>query len=292
MKLSDFPGIKQQVPLKPYSTFGVGGLADYFCEITDVLSLPDLVQVAIQDKVPYFVLGGGSNILFSDKGFRGLVIKIAAKQCQIVDNTILVDAGVRGRELMDIVHKAGFGGFEVLGSLPGTIGGAVAGNAGCFGKETSDFVERVFVYDPLGQKIKDLGKKDLGFAYRNSIIKQGKLVVLRVVLNLSKVELSGVDFQGKEISRYEKQPPGKSGGSFFKNPSLDKAAGWLIDQCGLKGLKIGGAQISNKHANFFLNVGGASANDLLELSNRVKEDVKKRFGVNLEEEVVIVGESL
>ena len=290
MKLDEFPGIKTDVSLKGYSTFGVGGAAKYFYELNDVAELSGLIEAAHEDKVPFFILGGGSNVLFMDEGFSGLIVRMVASEVRVEDDVVVADGGAKWGAILKAVHEAGLGGIEEFSGLPGTIGGSVVGNAGCFGKEIKDVFVSAKIYDCETNEVRKVGPDYFNFKYRWSRAKETKVAILQVKLRLSgqaSNQQSGQALDSKE-ARFDRQPPGLSGGSFFKNPSPEQPAGKLIDECGLKGLQIGGAQISEKHANFFMNVGGATSVDLLALCDRAKDEVRERFGIELEEEVVIV----
>jgi UDP-N-acetylmuramate dehydrogenase len=284
MKLTDFPDLQQNVPLHGYSTFNVGGGADYFINLTDLAKLPGLLADADQENIPVFILGGGSNVLFSDDGFPGLIVRIAADSVHLDGRRMVAEAGAKWPSMLRIMREAGLGGLEPFEGLPGTIGGAVAGNAGCFGAEIKDFFDSAQIYDRATHAVRTVTTTDLEFRYRGSRVKDTHDVVLSVTL-LLKPE-PGTSVSSKE--RMAKQPPGRTSGSFFKNPSPDKPAGWLIDQCGLKGHQIGGAQISPKHANFFMNTGNATAHDILALRDLAKEKVREKFNIELQEEVVEV----
>lgn len=284
MKLADFPDIQRNVSLRGYSTFNVGGSADYFINLTDLTQLPDVLVAAEQENIPGFVLGGGSNVLFLDEGFPGLIVRIAADSVHLNGLRLVAEAGAKWPAMLRIMREAGLGGLEPFDGLPGTIGGAVAGNAGCFGAEIKDFFDSAQIYDRATHTVRTVTTDDLKFNYRSSHIKETHNVILSVTLNLNPEP--GTSASPKE--RIAKQPPGRTSGSFFKNPSPDKPAGWLIDQCGLKGHQIGGAQISPKHANFFMNTGNATAADILALRDLAKEKVHEKFNIELHEEVVIV----
>lgn len=288
IRLDDFPGIQRNVPLKGFSTFGVGGPARYFYTLDRTDDLKPLLHAAHNAHQPVFILGGGSNVLFLDEGFPGLMIRMATQECSVEGDKIVADAGVKWPTIFQCMTETGLTGLEPFQGLPGTVGGAVRGNAGCFGVEMKDFVETVLLYDLKSDSLKTVDADFLEFGYRTSRLKKEPAIVLRVVLNLEK---SAPKKHSLELDAHQNrlmhQPPGKSSGSFFKNPSPDQPAGQLIDACGLKGLTIGDAQISPKHANFFMNLGHATAADILALRDRAKSAVKEKFGIALEEEVGI-----
>ncbi len=265
MNLTDFPNIQRDTSLAPYSTFGVGGPARFFYELHEIDELFGLLEAARTDDVPVFVLGGGSNVLFMDEGFSGLVVRMMANSVHVDDDRLVADAGAKWGAILKAVHEAGLSGLEEFSGLPGTIGGSVVGNAGCFGKEVKDVFVSAKIYDLETNEVKEVGPDYFEFKYRWSRAKETHAIVLQVMLHLEKN--APVQTQESVQTRQASQPPGKSSGSFFKNPSPDQPAGKLIDECGLKGLQIGGAQISEKHGNFFMNMGGATAADQIDRKN-------------------------
>ena len=255
---------QKNVSLKNYTTFKIGGRAKYFFVAKIKEELIEAIKKAKEMKLPFFILGGGSNILVSDKGFNGLVIKF-------------------GQPLSSYVSK----GLEWVDGIPGTVQGAVCGNAGAFGKSMKDVVEKVEVLDVKNLKTKKLKNKDCKFGYRDSIFKHKKnLIILSVKIKTKKSNLKKI----KQYLDYRKktQPLNlPSAGSVFKNPA-GFSAGKLVEDCGLKGKKIGNVKISEKHANFIVNLGGGKAKDVMKLIKIIKNRVKKKFGVVLEEEITIL----
>jgi len=301
---------QKNVLLKNYTTFKIGGPAKYFCIVKDKKDLIEAVNFARRTaKLPFFILGGGSNLLVADKGFNGLVIKIencklkipacrqAGKICKVI-----AGAGVSLAKLVSITANVSLSGMEWAVGIPGaTIGGAIRGNAGAFDIEMEDLVKKVEVFNAKDGKIKILENKECHFSYRSSIFKKNPdLIILSCELELKKEKPFGTA-QGrekiKEILNYrkEKHPKFPSAGSIFKNPENIRAsrprgraslsARDLIEKAGLKGKKIGGAQISEQHANFIINMGGAEAKDVLELIDLAKKEVKNKLGIKLEEEI-------
>jgi len=256
--------IKKNVLLSKYTTFKIGGLAKYFCIANNKKDVIMAIKWAKEKKLPFFILGNGSNVLVVDKKYSGLVIKT-------------------GKPLAHYVFK----GLEWAAGIPGTIEGAVYGNAGAFGKSMKDAVKEVEVWDTKTEKIKIFKKKDCGFGYRESIFKKNKnLIILSVKIKSKKSNLKKI----KEYLNYKKQTQPlnlPSAGSVFKNPKGYFAAE-LIEKCGLKGKTIGRAQISKKHANFIVNLGGAKAKDVFTLIKIIKQKVKNKFGIILEEEIQIL----
>lgn len=272
-------------PLDKYCTLKVGGPADFFCKAKDIETLKTLIDFAKNAFLPYFILSGGTNVLFDDKGFRGLIIKMDLKNLEIKDEEITADAGVIVALMMNKALASGLTGLEKWIGLPGTVGGAVRGNAGCNGLETKDILVKATLLNPETGAVYEEKNEYFGFGYRDSKIKHSNEIILNATFKLKKGEPQKV-----ENPRVFTQPKGMSAGSFFKNPSLENPAGMLIDKAGLKGTRIGNAQISDVHGNFILNLGGATAKDILALVSLAKTTVKEKFGIDLEEEVQIVGE--
>ena len=304
--------IKEKIPLKEYTTFKIGGPARYFFVAKSKEGLKNAILWAKKKKLPFFILGGGSNVLFSDKGFNGLVIKLQNTQSEIRNTNVIAGAGVPLQKLVLEAAKKGLSGLENLAGIPGTLGGAIWGNAGAFGREIGDLVEEVKVLDVGGSKleVKKLKNKDCKFGYRDSIFKKKEnLIILEATLKLKKGKRKEIKEKMKEILklRKEKQPlEFPSAGSVFKNVPIEKVpkkiqekfkekikdgflpAGVLIEAAGLKGYQIGGAKISEKHANFIVNTGEAKARDVLKLIELIKKRVRKKFKIELKEEIVLV----
>ncbi|MCK9186337.1 UDP-N-acetylmuramate dehydrogenase [Candidatus Gracilibacteria bacterium] len=272
-------------PLAKYCTLKVGGPADFFCKAKDIETLKNLISFAKENSLPYFLLSGGSNVLFDDKGFRGLTIKIDLKNIEIKDEEITADAGVIVALMMNKALASGLTGFEKWLGLPGTVGGAVRGNAGCNGLETKDILVKATLLNPETGEIHEEKTEYFGFDYRDSKIKHSNEIILNATFRLKKGAPEKI-----ENPRVFTQPKGLSAGSFFKNPSPENPAGALIDKAGLKGTRIGNAQISDVHGNFIINLGGATSKDIKDLVSLAKTTVKEKFNINLEEEVKIVGE--
>lgn len=285
MHLADFEGIQTHVALRGLCTLGVGGPADFFYDAKTVEALTGVIAAAQRDGVPIFILGGGSNVLFADEGFRGLIVKIGLNDVRAEGETVVADAGARWPAVLTVMRDAGLFGLEPMEGLPGTVGGAVAGNAGCFGLETAAVLQSAMIFEVASGTLREVGPDFFEFRYRWSRVKATGDAVIRATFGLRRGVATTAGDHLKQ--RAAKQPPGKSSGSFFKNPSPEQTAGQLIDACGLKGFAMGGAQISPRHANFFMNMGGATAADFLALSDHVKKTVRERFGIELVEEVII-----
>jgi len=296
-------------PLKKYTTFKIGGPAKFFVVVKNKAQLFKAVKAAVDLKIPFTILGGGSNVLIADKGIDGLVIKLEGGETEIKGGRIKVFAGnLLGGFVREAV-KSGFAGLEFVANIPGTVGGAVFGNAGAYGHGVGDFVDEVEVIvvdDEVGLKI--LTKEECGFAYRESIFKKNKnWIISEVTFALAKEaggeeKLAEIDAEWKK--RLCSQPLDlPSAGCSFKNllysDDLKRFEAWavkgklpaakFIEEAGLKGKKIGGAMVSDKHANFILNFDNATADDVVQLISFVKTKVRDEFNVQLEEEVQYVG---
>ncbi len=296
-----FPNLKTSEPLSHHCWYALGGPADYFVEVIDVEEIPKLIKEAKENNLPYFILGGGSNTVFHDEGLRGLVIKITASNLEFNDNIITASPGVPMMRLVKESMDRNLTGLESLFGLPGTLGGAVFGNAETHKTSIGDAVVEATLLDPKAKDpdklIKTVDKDYFQFRYRHSHLHETGEIILEVTLKLQKIteedladeELKTLRNKATEALNFRKdhQPTGRNNGSFFKNPPNDYA-GRLIDVAGLKGTKIGGAYISEKHGNFFMNDGTATTEDLIALRNLAKETVKEKFDITLEEEVRII----
>lgn len=302
---------RENEPLAKHVNMRIGGPAKWFCEVKTVEELQEAIDV-LDGSVPYVVLGGGSNSLVSDNGFDGVVFKLAMRGVKIDGNTVIADAGAISAAVARQTANAGLAGFTWAISLPGTIGGAVRGNAGCFGGEMKDSVTKVDVL--RDGKVITVTAEDMQFGYRESAVKHNDDIVLRAYLAL---EPGDPDVLKAELmknidSRKSSQPlHAGSAGCMFKNvevtdeqlAELQKhlsipdsmvkgkriSTGWLIDQLDMKGLRVGDAQISEEHGNFLINHGGATASDIVQLISRVKTEARDRLGVQLQEEVQYIG---
>ena len=338
----ELPEVKENVLLKNYTTFKIGGRAKYFFEAKSKEETIKAILVAKKLRLPFFILGGGSNTLVADEGFKGIVIKIKNEKLKIKNYNskfkIICEAGTPLAKLVFNSLQIGATGLEWAVGIPGTIGGAIYGNSGAFGKSIGDAVRKVEVFDLTESRIRNYELRDCKFGYRDSIFKRKKnLIVLSVTIRLKKRNKKEIEKKIEEHLEYRKktQPLDfPSIGSIFKNPSpiqvfkkfgrasgfsagelgeedkssssatelpkevkirkrmkfsCDFAAARMIEKCGLKGKMIGKAKISEKHGNFIVNLGGAKAKDVKKLIKLVKQKVKKKFGIVLEEEVQYLG---
>ncbi len=285
--------IKENEILANHSTFRIGGPARYFAVAKSKDEILEAIEFSKQKNLPYFILGGGSNILFGDEGYNGIAIKSQISNLKSQNSSIIAGSGVLFSQLINFSIKNNLTGIEWGIGIPGTIGGCVAGNCGAYGHSISESVEKIITLD--SEYLKD----ECGFKYRASKFKDinNKEIILEIELKLEKNPPSAHGGGGKEKiqktirenldKRKNRVPPHPSIGCIFKNPK-PLSAGSLIEQCGLKGKKIGGAQISEQHCNFIVNAGGAKSNDVLQLIKLCKEKVKEKFSINLEEEIVVV----
>jgi UDP-N-acetylmuramate dehydrogenase len=286
--------VKENVPLAPYTSARIGGPADYLITAHSADELAEIMQIIRQQHLPYFILGGGSNILVSDKGVRGVTVLNRAKAIRFENGDrpkVWAESGVVFSNLANRCASKGLSGLEWAATVPGTIGGAVYGNAGAFGGNMAGNLIWAELLTESGREKWPVEKMEYG--YRTSVLKRGniKAIVLSAELalqNATKEEVSAKIGQFSE-RRKATQPPGASMGSMFKNPK-DEFAGRLIEAAGLKGTRIGNAEISPIHGNFFVNHGRTKASDVRALIELVQKTVKEKFEVELELEIELIGE--
>lgn len=284
----------RNVPLKKHASFKIGGLADYFCVPKTVSEIKEALDFAEKNKLRVAVIGAGTNLLMHDEEFNGLVIKLSRGLNWIkIDNKCArVGAGVLLPRLIKALSKSGLGGLEFLAGIPGSVGGAVVMNAGAWGKEIGKHVEQIRVLDEEGQE-RTISKRDLGFAYRKSRVQKTEWIVTEVTFRLREKNKKAIKNKINEylIKRRTSQPLGTpNSGSVFKNPKGD-FAGRMIEAAGCKGLRVGDAQVSLKHANFIVNLGEAKADDVIKLMTRIQKTVKDKFKILLEPEIKIMVKS-
>ncbi len=280
--------VRQAEPLSGHTTFRIGGPADLFFEAKTTNDLVAAVKLCHEKKVKYFIFGGGSNLLVNDKGLRGIVIKIRNTKYVIRDTKIIAGAGMSLGDLVKKTAQLGLSGLEFAAGIPGFLGGAVRGNAGAWQKSIGDRIVRVRVLTDKGN-IEWISGKDCQFAYRQSRFKKTKEVILEAELVLEKKDKKIIKKEIEDnLAKRADQPKEPSAGCVFINPT-SCSAGRLIEQCGLKGKRIGDAQISVKHANFIVNLEKAKAEDVVKLINLAKVEVAKKFGIYLKEEIYLLG---
>ena len=307
--------VRTNEPLKNHTTFQIGGPARYFTELSETEDIINALTEAGSENIPYLIIGGGSNLLVSDKGFDGLVVKIKPHELKIEANKVTVDAGYTLAGLLMKTLDEGLTGLEFEAGVPGTVGGAIKGNAGTYGEAMDKAVESVnYINENL--EVKTLPNQDCKFSYRHSIFKENdKWLIISAVLQMEK---GGVESARKLVEerirrRMETQPYGQpSAGCAFKNiiytDEIAKklvALGWevspkfkeykkiptafVIENLGLKGKTIGKAQVSEKHANYIVNLGGATADDVVQLISYIKQQVRDKVGIQLVEEIRYLG---
>lgn len=279
--------------MKEHTYFKIGGPADLLVMPNSLDEIKAVIQSCIEAEIAYMVIGNGTNLLVSDKGIRGVVVKIADnyKQYSVQGNRMTASAGILLSTLAKLAMENGLGGFEFASGIPGTIGGAIVMNAGAYGGEMKDVVTAVTLIDESG-KISRICADDMKFAYRKSIISGTSQVVLEVEIALEPKSVSDIkaimdDLTEKRTSKQPLEMP--SAGSTFKRPP-NNFAGKLIDDAGLRGLRHGDAQVSEKHCGFVVNRGQATAKEVEGLIKIVQKTVYDQFGVLLEPEVKIIGE--
>ena len=283
--------ITPHAEMKFYTTWKIGGQVVALVDILKDTVLPHFFIDMKNQGCPWRVLGKGSNILVSDQGFPGVVIRLIgefAKVENIGQNEIESGAGVSLSNLVSFTLRHSLGGFEFLVGVPGTVGGAIQVNAGCFGKEIGDFVQKILIIDKNG-KIEWLQREHFHFFYRGSSLKKSQLTILKVVFKLfsEKPDIIRKNIRQLSLLRKKYQPVGwPSAGCVFKNPSDDYAAR-IIEQMGFKGLRIGDAQISEKHANFIINRGSATARDILALMDWIRKEIQHEKNIFLENEIEV-----
>lgn len=285
-------GIFTEEPMKKHTTFRVGGPADVLVQ-PDETALAAILALCRQYHVPYSFIGNGSNLLVGDKGIRGVVIEMTDPMGNIeVDETkITAQAGAMLSKIANTAASNGLGGMEFAAGIPGSVGGAVVMNAGAYGGEMKDIIEKVYVLDENGAQL-ELDRDALDLGYRHSCIPEKKYIVTKVVLELVPRDEAEIRSEMKELNekRAEKQPlQYPSAGSTFKRPE-GYFAGKLIMDAGLRGYQVGGAQVSEKHCGFVINKGDATAADICQLMRDVSDKVQAQFGVVLEPEVKMIGE--
>ncbi len=307
---------RKNVSLKKYTTFKIGGRAKYFFEAKNKKDLKFALEFALKNNIPFFILGGGSNLLISDKGYDGLVIKMEDTRYKIQNTKVTAEAGALLGNLVRDSEESGLTGLEWAIGIPGTIGGAVRGNAGAFGKSIGDFVKKVEVLEIKNGRLfsKELSQKECKFSYRESIFKKNRnFIISEVILEFSRNNKREIKEKISEFLSYRKehQPLNFfSAGSIFKNyegeisdkkiirafPEIRSfnqrkliPAGYLIDKCRLKGRRKGNIEISKKHANFMVNLGGGRAEDVFYLIELAGSKVKEKFNIVLEREIELLG---
>lgn len=281
-------------PMSSHTSFQAGGSADYFLVPGTEESMIGAIRALREGGTPFFLLGNGSNLLVRDGGYRGAMISTTAALNNIDVSGDVITAGA-GASLSAVANRAaenGLSGMEFAGGIPGSVGGALFMNAGAYGGEMSDIVESARVFHIEGGRVVTIERDGMGLGYRESAFQSGFAAILSVRLRLKEGDSGEIHSKMRDLGRRrnEKQPMQlPSAGSFFKRPE-GHFAGRLIEDAGLKGLQVGGARVSEKHAGFIVNAGGATASDIINLMKQVQERVFARSGVRLNPEPLIIGD--
>ncbi len=302
------PNLKKDVPLSGHTTFRIGGKAKYFIEVKSKEEIERVVAVARERGLSFLILGNGSNILVSDEGYDGIVIKMSGRKITLKEEIVSAESGVLLPFLSLFCAKSGLAGLEWASGIPGTVGGAIRGNAGAFDASMADIVAEVAALDARSGRTLVIKNKECGFGYRESLFKKNpELIIIKAKLKFTKENPEKVQAQAKRYLNYRKErhPGEPSAGCIFEALKLsekEKAkisqglpeikkfsdavpAAFLIEQCGLKGKRLGDAMVSELHANFVINLGKAKADDVKRLISLIKAKVKGEFGVSLKEEI-------
>ena len=289
-ELLKYGKVKENIDLKNYNTYKVSSFAKYLVDVKDENSLISLIKYLESNNVKYMILGNGSNVVLPDKTFNGVIIKLGGlNKIEIDDDEVYVEAGVMLPKLVNETVSNCLTGLEWASGIPGTVGGAVVGNAGAYLSDIFTFIDEIRVLDK--NVVKTLKKSDVAYSYRHTSFKDSKdIIILGVKLKLNKgnADESAILMKKRLERRIESQPlEYPSAGSVFRNPEGDYA-GRLIEECGLKGKRIGGAMVSEKHANFIINYDNASASDVRNLIKFVHDEVLKKMKVDLiiEQEII------
>ena len=275
--------------MSKHTSFKVGGIADFFVIANDVKELIYILKLAKELKIKTYILGNGTNIVVKDEGFRGIIIKLNFKNLKIEDDKIIAGAGVSVALLSEYAYRSQIKGYEFISGIPGTVGGAVKMNAGAYGSEIKDVLISTTYLDEK-YNIKEIKNNEHDFSYRKSIFENKKWIILESTFKVEKGNKEEIKQKRQEIAtvRQEKQPLDMpNAGSIFKRGD-DFLPAKLIDEAGLKGYTIGGAQISKKHAGFIVNTGNASTQNIIDLIKHIQTTIKDKFDKDIELEVIII----
>ena len=311
--LREIPGLRleAEVPLARFTRFAIGGPAEVMAETGDPVAFITAIRACREARVPHYIIGDGSNLVVADRGYRGVVLRLAARRLAADRSRIFADAGASLQAFLDFAIARGLGGLETLSGIPGSVGAAVYGNAGAYGHSISERVARVELFD--GEGWRALTNAECEFEYRESVFKRHKeWMILRVEFEMTPGDAAEMRRRADEIIRVrnEKFPPAmKCAGSIFKNlhvANLQKsvagqipasavregkvASAYFLEQVGAKGMTRGGIQVADYHANLIYNAGGGTAAELRAVIDELRERVKARFGIELEEEVQYLGD--
>lgn len=281
--------IKVNEPLAAHTALGVGGNADFFVTVTEPAQLTAVLKAADKNNLKAMVIGGGTSVVFSDHGFRGLVIENKLATFDVKRGVATAGSGLRMPELVHALAKFEYGGLEPLVTVPGTVGGAIWGNAGSDSLEIKDVLKSAKLYSR--GSVVEVEPSDLRFGYRDSRLKHEQEWVIEASFDVEQKDQKVINkaILLAQQRKLKMQPPSRHCASIFRNP-LPQHAGELSAMVGMKGQRVGGAVVSRKHANFIMNEGNATARDVYELAQRVKNRVSVKMGVNLKEQIEWVGE--
>ena len=285
--------LKKNAPIAPYTTFGIGGPADVLAEVYNEAALQQVAREAAANGMRWLLIGGGSNLLVGDTGFRGLVIVNMIEHLIVEDTRITVGAGADFGEVVEAARQRSLSGLEFAIDIPGTVGGAIRGNAGAFGRSVADVLTRIRLLE--GTELVDRKPSELGFAYRHSRLKETPHIVVEAEFSLTpgdRAEMDRIMGQHAAQRARRKEKGLHTAGCFFKNPVLPDgtkiAAGQLLEAAGAKEIKEGGAGVHAFHANYIVNKNGATADQILRVAREMKRRVEEANGITLEEEVMVV----
>ena len=288
--MKEYGEVKEFVDLKKYNTYGIGGISKYLVMPEDIDDLSSLIKYLNKDGIPWYVLGGGSNVILPDEDFDGAIIKLDKLNRVVIDNDIITaESGVSLGMFVNTLLDHGFVNYAHLMGIPGTLGGAIVGNAGAYNVSIFDYLISVSIIDADGNK-KILNKEDIKYDYRYTEFKGKNSIVVAASFKgiYGDVALVQEQIQLNLEKRRNTQPlEYKNAGSVFKNPP-EYSAGYLIEHAGLKGLTVGGAKVSEKHANFIINYDNATSRDIIKLIGIIKNTVEDKFNIELNLEQVIV----
>ena len=288
--MKEYGEVKEFVDLKKYNTYGIGGISKYLVMPEDIDDLSSLIKYLNKENIPWYVLGGGSNVILPDEDFDGVIIKLDKLNRVVIDNDIITaESGVSLGMFVNTLLDHGFVNYAHLMGIPGTLGGAIVGNAGAYNVSIFDYLISVSIIDADGNK-KILNKEDIKYDYRYTEFKGKNSIVVAASFKgiYGDVALVREQIQLNLEKRRNTQPlEYKNAGSVFKNPP-EYSAGYLIEHAGLKGLTVGGAKVSEKHANFIINYDNATSRDIIKLIGIIKNTVEDKFNIELNLEQVIV----
>jgi UDP-N-acetylmuramate dehydrogenase len=291
--------LHENVPLAPLTTIKIGGPAALFFPAPTADDLVEAIELAFEANAPYWLLGGGSNLVISDEGLPGLVIVDSNRtKLEVTANRIVASSGMALAEVVEACRKRGLSGFEFAAGIPGSVGGAVCGNAGAYGSTVGDRLVEAEIWTPDG-RTETVGREFFQFDYRESVFKRTDGIVLSATFEVEPGDPERIEavIQQNLRRRWERLPSPElpSAGSFFKNLPPERpgehrrAAGQFLEQAGAKSLRVGNARVFEKHANIIVNMGGARASEVKELAHRMKSLVRDKFGIALEEEARLLG---